>query len=84
MRILYHEHVLAALAHHGVRPGASTHPQLVREFLNDLYRYELRALRDRLLRGEFPKRELASRVVDLRRRYRLLSVPIREWACEEE
>ena len=79
----YRSDVLAALAAHGVRPHAGTPPALVREFLNDLYRYELRVLRDRLLRGEFAKATLAGRVVQLRRRYPLLSVPVERWTDEK-
>ena len=71
--------VLDALAAHGVRPTASTAPELVREFLNDLYRYELRRLRAELLAGAFPKREYFGRVVALRRRYPLLSLKPRQW-----
>jgi len=76
--------VLDALAAHGVRPTASTAPELVREFLNDLYRYELRRLRAELLAGAFPKREYFGRVVALRRRYPLLSLKPRQWLDEEQ
>jgi hypothetical protein len=77
----YRPDVLEALARHGVRPYRSTHPRFVRDYLNDLYRYELRQLRDGLLRGRFPKRELAGRVVELRKRYALLSRPIADWTA---
>jgi len=76
--------VLDALAAHGVRPKASTAPELVREFLNDLYRYELRRLRAELLAGTFPKPEYFGRVVALRRRYPLLSLKPRQWLDEEQ
>ena len=75
----YRSDVLDALASHGVRPRGDTAPAAVREFLNDLYRYELRVLRDRLLRGEFAKSALAGRVIELRRRYPLLSLPVDRW-----
>ena len=42
--------VLEQLEKHGVRPTAATRPELVHEFVSDLYRYELRRLRDRLVR----------------------------------
>jgi hypothetical protein len=74
--------VLEALAAHGVRPTASTAPDFVREFLNDLYRYELRRLRAELLAGAFPKPEYFDRVVALRRRYPLLSLKPWQWLDE--
>lgn len=79
MKFNYRPDVLAALLAHGVRPTASTRPALVREYLNDLYRHELRRLRARLLAGDFPKPEYAARVIDLRRRYPLLSLPVSMW-----
>lgn len=75
----YREEILEALCRHGVRPAPSTSPTFVREFLNDLYRYEIRRLRERLLRQEFPKPEYAGRVDTLRRKYPLLSLDIRFW-----
>ena len=38
----YHDDVLAALWTYGVRPTEHTPPELVRGFINDLYRHELR------------------------------------------
>lgn len=46
----------------------------MREFVNDLYRYEIRRLRDRLLRGEFPKDTYYDRVVTLRNKYSVLAL----------
>jgi hypothetical protein len=46
----------------------------VREYVNDLYRYEIRRLRDRLLRGEFPKNNYFDRVVLLRNKYSVLAL----------
>jgi hypothetical protein len=51
----------------------------VRDYLNDVYRYELRRLRNGVLNGEFPKAALAARVIALRARYRLMSVPVQDW-----
>jgi len=66
--------VLEALLVHGVRPRSTTPPELVHEFVSDLYRYELRRLRDRLTAGEFPKNAYFGRVVELRRQYPLVSL----------
>lgn len=70
----YRQDVLAALQAHGVRPHSTTSPELVREFVNDLYRYEIRRLRERLLRGEFPKNTYYDRVVTLRNKYSVLAL----------
>ena len=70
----YKRAVLAKLATHGVIPRSTTSPELVREFVNDLYRYEIRRLRDRLLRGEFPKHTYLDRVVTLRNKYSVLAL----------
>ena len=75
----YHERVLDGLAGHGLIPTAETSPQQLRDALRDLYKYEIRRLRDRLIAGEFPKSEYAGHVVALRRRYWLLSVPPELW-----
>jgi len=71
--------VLEQLARHGVRPTLSTRPELVHEFVSDLYRFELRRLRDRLVRGEIPKAGYFDRVVALRRQYPLVSLKPDEW-----
>jgi hypothetical protein len=71
--------ILDQLEAHGVRPTPATSPELVREFVNDLYRYELRRLRDRLLTGEFPKSTYYDRVVEVRNRYRVLALRVSQW-----
>ena len=63
-----------------VKPTQSTSPESVREFLNDLYRYELRRLRDRLIRREIAKPDYYAHVVEVRARYRLLS--LKQWTEE--
>ena len=70
----YRADVLARLETHGIRLHPTTRPELVREFVNDLYRYEIRRLRDRLLRGEFPKDTYYDRVVTLRNKYSVLAL----------
>lgn len=75
----YHQQVLDALATHGLIPTPETSPQRLRDAVRDLYKYEIRCLRDRLIAGEFPKRDYAGLVVNLRRRYWLLSVPTELW-----
>ena len=75
----YRADVLEQLWKHGVQPTATTPPELVHEFVNDLYRFELRRLRDRLVRGEVPKIGYYDRVVSLRVKYPLVSLKPREW-----
>lgn len=75
----YHPEVLALLAAHGFRPRPATRPAFVQRCLNGLYRYELRRLRDRLRRREFPQDVFAGKVVDLRRQYALVSVHPKLW-----
>ena len=54
-------------------------PELVHEFVNDLYRFELRRLRQRQVRGEIPKHEYSRHVIALRKQYLLVSLPLRHW-----
>ncbi len=79
MAFHYRLDVLDALLAHGVRPTDSTRPELVHEFVSDLYRYEIRRLRGRLLANDFPKKEYAGRVIELRTRYRVISMRAQEW-----
>ena len=75
----YRPDVLQELARHGLRPAPSTPPQQLRDAVRDLYKYEIKRLRAELLAGTFPKNEYAARVVALRERYPLLSLPIDFW-----
>lgn len=75
----YEPRVLEALMAHGLRVTRATPPALARAFVNDLYRHELRRLRDRLLAKQIPKRDYAAHVVSLRKRYWVLSVPLARW-----
>lgn len=71
--------ILEALAEHGLSPRRHTPAPLLRAQINDLYRVEIRRLRDRCRAGEFSVGELAPRVIELRKRYILLSIPIAQW-----
>jgi hypothetical protein len=76
----YRPEVLEALARHGIRPLPDTPPLRIRDQLNDLYRYEIRRLKRRLLAGEFPQSEYIGHVLTLRGKYLLLSMPVGEWS----
>jgi hypothetical protein len=75
----YRPDVLDQLWRHGIQPTDRTPPDLVRNFVRDLYRYEIRRLRERYLRGDVPKREYSGRVDALRRQYPVLALLAREW-----
>jgi hypothetical protein len=75
----YRPQILDALGEHGLRPSATTAPGFLRDALNGLYRYEIRRLRRRLLAKEFPKGEYIGRVIELRKKYFLLSIRMELW-----
>jgi len=75
----YNPKVLEELAVHGLQPSPDTPPQLLRDAMRDLYKYEIKVLKARLLAREFPKGEYAAHVIELRRRYPLLSIPMELW-----
>jgi len=75
----YRPEVVEALARHGLAPRGDTPPQFLRDAVNDLYRYEIRRLRQRLLRKDFPKEAYVPKVVELRDKYLLLAMPMGEW-----
>ena len=80
----YRPRVLEALGRHGLRPLDGTPPQQLRDALRDLYKYEIRRLRSELLAGRFPKHEYAGRVIALRERYSLLSLPLELWTEDRQ
>jgi hypothetical protein len=75
----YKPEILALLAIHGVMPKPTTPPQIARAVVNDIYRYELRLLRDRYLVGEFSKQQYYDKVVEVRNRYPVMAVLTRNW-----
>ena len=79
MEYEYAPEALEVLAGHGLAPHSATRPEIVRGALNDLYRYEIRRLKRRLLAGEFPKERYLDLVIELRKQYWLLSVPVTRW-----
>ena len=79
MAFRYRPVILEELARFGIFPTETTPPQLVHEFVNDLYRFELRRLRARLVQGDIAKADYYGQVVELRRRYPLVSVRVGLW-----
>ena len=79
MAYRYKPEILALLANHGVIPKPTTPPTTARAVVNEIYRYELRLLRDRYLGGEFSKRDYYDKVVETRNRYPVMAVLTRHW-----
>jgi hypothetical protein len=75
----YRVDILDRLWAHGVQPTSRTRPELVRDYVRDLYKYEIRRLRGRYLRREFSKPEYATKVDALRRQYPVLALRARDW-----
>ena len=75
----YPAELLEALERFGLAPSPHTPPRLVRDQLSDLYRFEIRRLRARLLAGEFPKADYSGHVIALRKQYWPLSATPEQW-----
>jgi hypothetical protein len=75
----YHPEILSELGRHGLIPASSTTPGRLRDAVRDLYKYEIRRLRDRVIAGDIRKQDYAGHVIELRKRYWLLSVPTELW-----
>lgn len=71
--------MLQALGALGLAPRDETPPELLREQLNDLYRYELRRLRGWLHAGRVQKADYIPHVLELRKKYWMLSVRVDKW-----
>jgi hypothetical protein len=72
--------MLAGLARLGVIPTPASAPAPVKDYVSQLYRYELRRLRARLVRGQIARPAYAGLVAALRPRYWMLSRPAADWA----
>jgi len=79
VRWFYPPELLDALARFGLLPTTSTPPVVVRDALNDLYRYELRRLRDELLAKRIAKPDYLGIVITLRKKYWPLSMQLPAW-----
>ena len=79
MEYKYRERVVDELARHGIIPRSDTPPELLRDFVNDLYLVEIRRLRGRLKAGLLVKANYAKHVEELRKRYPILSLPVSNW-----
>lgn len=79
MRFKYRDTVLNELVRHGVIPGDDTPPELAHQFVTDLHLFEIRKLKQQMLAGRIPRADYAKTVEALRKRYPVLSLPVRFW-----
>lgn len=84
MKYRYRTSVLDQLAGHGIIPGDGTPPDFIHDFVNDLYVYEIRALKQRMISGLIAKSDYAKAVAALRDRYPILSLPLEYWLEADE
>ena len=75
----YPPELLNALLNFGLAPLPRTPPLLVRDQLNELYRYEIRRLRDQLRDGLVAKPDYVGLVITLRKKYWPLSLQPKDW-----
>jgi hypothetical protein len=78
-RWAYPAELADALASLGLAPTSSTPPAFVRDAVSDLYRWELRAARDRLRAGLTEKSAYLDVVIALRKKYWMLTLPATAW-----
>jgi hypothetical protein len=79
MTWFYPPELLSALSSFGLAPTPGTPAVFVRDALSDLYRYEIRRLRSRLLAQEFPKGDYIGLVIALRKKYWPLTMTPDVW-----
>ena len=75
----YPSELLERLGELGLAPRPDTPPAIVRDALNDLYRYELRRMREALRAGDIPKPDYIGLVIALRKKYWPLTLPVEGW-----
>ena len=75
----YPPELSAVLLTFGLRPTPETPPTFVRDALGDLYRYELRRMRERLVAKEMDKAAYVELVIATRKRYWPLSLQPAAW-----
>ena len=82
----YPPELLEQLLVHGVAPGANVHPRFVRDFVSDLYRFEIRRLKHWRATGVVRKEDYVDRVIALRKQYWVLTLEPSAWEriCSSE
>ena len=75
----YPPELLDVLVTFGLKPASTTPPSVVRAALNDLYRFEIRRLRQRMVDGKVEKARYSDEVIGLRKKYWPLSLQPGQW-----
>jgi hypothetical protein len=76
---LYPPDLVAGLELTGLAPSPDAPPAVTREAVDDRYRDELRALRARHVAGEFDRPRYLELIIELRRKFWVLTLPLRAW-----
>lgn len=75
----YPPELVEGLALIGVSCVPDVSPAATRDAADDLYKAELRALRARLLAGEFDRRRYVELIIQLRKQFWVLTLPLGAW-----
>ena len=75
----YPPELMDVLVAFGLKPVPTTPPLVVRAALNDLYRFEIRRLRQRMVDGKVEKARYSDEVIVLRKKYWPLSLQPDHW-----
>jgi hypothetical protein len=78
-RFTYPAELAEALLRFGLAPKPETPPRFVRDALSDLYRHEIRVLRQRRVSGEVAKKDYIDHVIALRKKYWPLALTPSQW-----
>lgn len=79
MNWIYPPELMTALLGHGVSPRPDVHPRFTRDYVSDLYRFEIRRLRDGRASGVVAKHDYVDRVIQLRKKYWVLTLEPSAW-----
>jgi len=76
---LYPPELIEGLALIGVSCSPDAPPAETRDAADDLYKAELRALRARLIAGEFERPRYVELIIELRKKFWVLTLPLSAW-----
>ena len=75
----YPPELVEGLALVGVSCSPDVSPAVTREMADDLYKDALRALRARLIAGEFERPRYVELIIELRKKFWVLTLPLSAW-----
>ncbi len=84
MEYRYRPAIRTQLLSHGIKPQVTTPPDLIRQFLNSLYVFEIRELRRRRREVEYvfgpqPLDAYSEQVLELKNKYPALAIRLANW-----